>query len=63
MITVSRLDGSEFVINAELIQLVEHTPDTVLTLTTGEKFVVRESAADVLDRVIAYRRRVYAPGG
>jgi flagellar protein FlbD len=60
MIAVSRLDGSEFLVNAELIQVVERTPDTVITLTTGEKFVVREPIAEVLDRIVSYRRRVYA---
>ena len=63
MINVSRLDGSVFIVNAELIELVEGTPDTVLTLTTGAKFIVRESSAEVVDRVIAYRRRVFAGSG
>ena len=63
MINVSRLDGSEFIVNAELIELVEGTPDTVLTLTTGAKFIVRESSAEVVDRVVAYRRRAYAISG
>jgi flagellar protein FlbD len=59
MIKVSRLDGRSFVINAELIEVVEANPDTVLSLTTGHKFVVRESVDDLVDRVIAYRQRVY----
>jgi len=57
MITVSRLDGTEFVVNAELIELIEMTPDAVLSLTTGRKLIVREPAAEIIDRVVAYRQR------
>lgn len=57
MITVSRLDGTELVVNAELIELIEMTPDTVLSLTTGRKLIIREPAAEVIARVVAYRRR------
>jgi flagellar protein FlbD len=60
MIRVSRLDGSEFVVNAERIQLIETTPDTVLSLIDGDKFIVREPLDEVVARVIAYRRRAYA---
>ncbi len=59
MIRVSRLDGTELVINAELIELVETTPDTVLSLTDGKKFIVREPLEEVVERVIAYRQRAY----
>ncbi len=57
MITLSRLDGTELVVNDELIELIEMTPDTVLSLTTGRKLIVREPADEVIDRVVAYRRR------
>ncbi len=60
MITVSRLDGSEVVVNAELIELVEATPDTHLSLVDGKKLIVRESPEDVVARVIAYRRLAYS---
>ena len=42
MITVTRLDGSRFVVNAELIRTVESTPDTLIKLTTGDTFMVQE---------------------
>lgn len=58
MISVTRLRGEPLVVNAELLETVEATPDTVLTLTTGQKFVVRESVEEVVRRVIAYRRAV-----
>ena len=59
MIHVSRLDGKDFVINCELIQSIEETPDTVLTLLNGEKFVILEPADEIVSRVITYRRQVY----
>ena len=61
MITVSRLDGSEVVVNAELIELVEATPDTHLTLTDGKHLIVREAPEEIVARVIAYRRTAYGP--
>lgn len=58
MIRVSRLDGKEFVINALLIETVEAVPDTVITLTNGHKYVVRESVDDVIEQVAAFHRRI-----
>lgn len=60
MIRVSRLDGKEFVINALLIETVEAVPDTVITLTNGHKYVVRESVDDVIEQVAAFHRRITA---
>ncbi len=59
MIYVTRLDGSELAVNAELIETVEQRPDTVISLTTGHKLVVQQPVAEIIERVIAYRRRVY----
>ena len=58
MIEVSRLNGKKFVINAELIQYIEATPDTVITLTSGEKIMVRESVQDIVERSTEYRKRI-----
>lgn len=55
MIKVTRLNGTETVINADLIESVEATPDTVISLTTGHKYVVHESVDEVVARVLAYR--------
>jgi len=55
MIKVTRLNGTETVINADLIESVEATPDTVISLTTGHRFVVSESVDEVVARVLAYR--------
>ncbi len=58
MIIVRRLNGERFGVNAEHIERVEETPDTVLTLVDGRKYLVRESLEEVIDRVVAYRARV-----
>jgi flagellar protein FlbD len=58
MVKVTRLNGKEFVINAELIQFMEETPDTVITLINHEKIVVKESADEVVRRVVEYQRGV-----
>ena len=53
MIELTRLNGHPIVINAELIKFVEQNPDTVITLVTGDKMVVREAAPEVMRRVLA----------
>lgn len=60
MIRLTRLNSHGLVINADLIKFIENAPDTVLTLTNGEKIVVRESADQVVEKVIAFRRAVLA---
>jgi flagellar protein FlbD len=56
MINVTRLDGSRFVLNAELIRTVESTPDTLIKLTTGESYMVRESSDDIVRLAVEYGR-------
>ncbi|MCD6407059.1 flagellar FlbD family protein [Candidatus Aerophobetes bacterium] len=56
MVKLTCLDGREIVINARLIKFVESTPDTVITLTTRDKILVRESVDEVIKKVIAYYR-------
>ncbi len=60
MIEVTRLKGKKMTINAELIETVEETPDTVITLTNGKKFVVSESVREVTSLVIDYKRNIFA---
>ena len=57
MIRVSRLDGSSLVLNADLIEFVEAIPETMVCLTTGKKFMVRESTEDIVERVAQFKRR------
>jgi flagellar protein FlbD len=61
MIELTRLNGKTLAVNADLIKFVEQAPDTVLTLVTGEKLVVRESASEVMARIIGFRRALMAP--
>ncbi|HEY8361825.1 MAG TPA: flagellar FlbD family protein [Tissierellaceae bacterium] len=60
MIKVKRLNNKEFVVNSDLILFVEATPDTVITLTNGQKIVVAESIDDVIEKVIDYKARIFA---
>jgi flagellar protein FlbD len=57
MITVTRFDHSEFILNADLIEFIEARPDTHITLVTGKKLLVRESTEEVVTRVVEFRRR------
>lgn len=63
MIKLTRLKGREpdLVINADLIEYVEATPDTVITLTTGHKFIVQETPDDVIRLVTEFQRAVKGP--
>lgn len=57
MIKLTRLDGECFVLNADLIRYVERRPDTFITLTTGERFVVAETLDQVVDLAVDYQQR------
>lgn len=59
MIEVTRMNDTKYIVNAELIETVEETPDTVLTLTTGKKLVVRESSKEIRNRIIAYKKEIF----
>jgi len=58
VIQVTRFNGSQFYINAEMIQMVESTPDTVISLSNNVKVVVKEPPEVIVDRIVAYRRRI-----
>jgi flagellar protein FlbD len=58
MIRLTRLNNQSLTVNSDLIKFVEQSPDTLITLVTGEKIVVRESVEEVLTRLIAFRRSV-----
>ena len=60
MIHLTRLNQNELVVNSDLIEHIETTPDTVVSLTNGQKFVVQESADEVVRRVVAFRRSLLA---
>lgn len=58
MIALTRLNGNPLTINSDLIKFVESSPDTMLTLVTGEKIVVRESCDEVIEQALAWRVRI-----
>lgn len=59
MIEVTKMDRTEIVLNADLIETVERTPDTIIRLTTGKKFLVLESVEEVVQRTIDYKRSIF----
>jgi flagellar protein FlbD len=62
MIQLTRLNHVPLIVNSDLIEHVEVTPDTVVALTTGQKFLVLESAEEVVERVIQFRRAILTAG-
>ncbi|MDF2635448.1 MAG: flbD [Pelosinus sp.] len=55
-------DRGEFILNAEIIETIEQTPDTVVTLTNGKKFIIEEKMEEVVRRVMTYKRALYNGG-
>lgn len=62
MIRLTRINHVPLVLNADLIEHVETTPDTVISMTNGQKFVVLESAEDLIRKVIEFRRELLKSG-
>jgi flagellar protein FlbD len=61
VIALIRLNGHPVMVNCDLIESLEETPDTVVTLTSGNKLVVRDSMAEVQRKIIEYKRKIYGP--
>ena len=61
MVRLTRLNHLPVVLNSDLIEHIEETPDTVITLTTGQILRVRETADQVIERVVEFRRRIHGP--
>ena len=61
MIKITRLNGTEQVVNAEMIEFVEATPDTIITLISGKKLMISESVDQVVERVIEYKKSANQP--
>lgn len=59
MIRLTRFDGTVFIVNCDIIQYVEATPDTIITLTTRDKLMVREKVDEVIESVIEFKRKIY----
>ena len=60
MIEVTRINGTKILINPHMLEIVEETPDTVLTLNTGRKIIVKESRQDIKNLVKSYRKDILA---
>jgi uncharacterized protein YlzI (FlbEa/FlbD family) len=60
MIEVTRLNGNSMIVNSDLIKIAEASPDTMLTLIHGEKLIVRESCAEIVEKVLSYRSHLLA---
>lgn len=58
MIKLTRLDNREMVINADLIETIEATPDSIITLLTGKKIIVKDTVDEIVEKVVKYREVV-----
>jgi len=58
MITVTKINDRDIVVNCDLIELIESTPDTTLTMTTGKKIIVLNTVDEILNKVVAYKGRI-----
>ena len=59
MINLTRLNDSRIVVNSDLIEFIEAIPDTIITLTTGQKLMVKESVEQVVKEVMEYKRNIF----
>ena len=59
MIYLTRINQSPLILNPDLIEHIQSTPDTVITLTTGRNYLVLETPDQVIDRVVSFRQRIY----
>ena len=58
MVEVTRLNKEQILINAELIEMIEETPNTVISMTTGRKLVVMETKEEMVDKIVKYKQRI-----
>jgi flagellar protein FlbD len=61
VIVLTRLNGEPLLLNCDLIECVETVPDTVLTLTSGNKLIVRDSMEQIQAKIVDFKRKIYAP--
>lgn len=63
MLWLTRFDGTRFVLNSDLVEMMEQTPDTVITLTNGHHLVVRESVENIMRQLLSFRQLSNSPVG
>lgn len=61
MISVRLINNEEIVLNSDLIEFMEATPDTVISLSSGKKMIVRDSISDIVDKIVDFRRQLSVP--
>lgn len=59
MIELRRLNDSVFILNPELIETIDSTPDSVITIINGKKYVVKESVEEIVEKVLEYKKKIY----
>lgn len=59
MITLKRLNDEEFVLNSDLIEYIDQTPDTIITLMNGHKYVVLEKTEEIIEKIKKYKKDIY----
>ena len=60
VISLRRLNNQPIMVNADLIESLESTPDTVVTLVSGNKLIVRDTMEEIRDRIVEYKRRIFS---
>lgn len=59
MVILTKLNDQTFTVNSDLIETLEQTPDTVVVMTTGNKYVVKESPKEIIDKIVEFKRRIH----
>lgn len=59
MISITKINNKEVVLNCDLIECIESTPDTTITMTTGKKVIAKESVDDIINKIVLYKRKIY----
>ena len=59
MVILTKLNDQTFTVNCDLIETLEQTPDTVIVMTTGNKYVVKESPKEIIDKIVEFKRRIH----
>jgi len=62
VIPLRRLNNQPIIVNCDLIESIESTPDSVVTLTSGNKLIVRDSLDEIRKKVVDFKRQIYGPG-
>jgi flagellar protein FlbD len=60
MIDLTKLDGETFMLNCELIETIEEKPDTIISTTSGKKYIVKESTDEIIDKIVKYKKKIFS---